>query len=205
MLVCLADPQGSGLYNKVRNNVFFTREEAEGKRRRHQVDTIVEGVGLQRMTRNLEMVLGRAQNIIGTDDALDYLDSDYEDSSRRLLADPPQQSPSVTRWIDDAIKVTDREAVLMARYMVRHEGLFLGSSSCINLVAVVKLVRRWQRDEGRQTERLQVVTMLCDSGYRHLTKFWSDQFLIDCGLFSTEELQPEKLAKTVETLDFIEM
>ncbi|KAJ2715676.1 Cysteine synthase 2 [Coemansia spiralis] len=48
----LADPQGSGLANKVNHGVMFAATEREGTRRRQQVDTLVEGVGLNRLTRN---------------------------------------------------------------------------------------------------------------------------------------------------------
>lgn len=41
--VVLADPTGSGLFNKIKYGVMFSREESEGTRRRHQVDTVVEG------------------------------------------------------------------------------------------------------------------------------------------------------------------
>ncbi|EPY50964.1 cysteine synthase Cys12 [Schizosaccharomyces cryophilus OY26] len=53
--ICLADPPGSGLYHKVLHGVMFDLAEREGTRRRHQVDTIVEGVGINRMTRNFSI------------------------------------------------------------------------------------------------------------------------------------------------------
>ena len=52
--VVLADPQGSGLYNRIKHGVMFDPKEREGTRRRHQVDTIVEGIGINRVTANLE-------------------------------------------------------------------------------------------------------------------------------------------------------
>ncbi|KAJ2781590.1 Cysteine synthase 2 [Coemansia javaensis] len=48
----LADPQGSGLANRVNHGVLFADTEREGTRRRQQVDSLVEGVGLNRLTRN---------------------------------------------------------------------------------------------------------------------------------------------------------
>lgn len=53
--VVLADPQGSGLYNKIKHGVMFHGLEREGTRRRQQVDTVVEGIGLTRTTRNFEV------------------------------------------------------------------------------------------------------------------------------------------------------
>ena len=91
--IVLADPQGSGLYNKIKNGVMFNATEREGTRRRHQVDTIVEGIGINRVTANLGAGL---------------------------------------ELIDDAIQVTDEEALSMARFLVEHDGIFVGSSSCVN-------------------------------------------------------------------------
>ena len=59
VMIVLSDPEGSGLYNKVgrqnvsrtrliymqvRYGVMFDSKEAEGTKRRHQVDTVVEGM-----------------------------------------------------------------------------------------------------------------------------------------------------------------
>ena len=52
--IVLADPQGSGLYNRIKYGVMFDTKEKEGTRRRSQVDTIVEGIGINRVTANLE-------------------------------------------------------------------------------------------------------------------------------------------------------
>ena len=52
--VVLADPQGSGLFNRIKYGVLFNPTEKEGARRRHQVDSIVEGIGLNRLTANFE-------------------------------------------------------------------------------------------------------------------------------------------------------
>ena len=52
--VVLADPQGSGLYNRVKYGVMFDGSEKEGTRRRQQVDSVVEGIGCNRVTANFE-------------------------------------------------------------------------------------------------------------------------------------------------------
>lgn len=125
----LADPQGSGLYHKVRNGVMYAQTEAEGKRRRYQVDTVVEGIGINRITANMQKGLD---------------------------------------LIDDAYKVTDLEAVIMSRHLVEHDGLFLGSSSAVNLVAACRLAKSYGILDTKKT----IVTILCDSGTRHYSKFW---------------------------------
>ena len=91
--IVLADPEGSGLYNKIKFGVMFNPRETEGTRRRHQVDTVVEGIGINRITRNFE-------------------------AGREL--------------IDDAIKVSDGEALAMARWLAEKDGIFIGSSSAVN-------------------------------------------------------------------------
>jgi cysteine synthase len=53
--IILADPQGSGLFNRIKFGVMFDPKEKEGTRRRHQVDTIVEGIGINRVTANFEV------------------------------------------------------------------------------------------------------------------------------------------------------
>ncbi|CAE6439191.1 unnamed protein product [Rhizoctonia solani] len=136
--VVLSDPEGSGLYNKIKHGVMFDAKEAEGTKRRHQVDTIVEGIGINRLTRNFEM-------------ALDV--------------------------IDDAIRVTDQEAVAMSRYLVQNDGLFLGSSSACNLIACIKVAKALGKNSGKV-----VATILCDSGTRHYSKFWNDEYLEKAGI-----------------------
>jgi len=76
--------------------------------------------------------------------------------------------------------VSDAEAVAMARYILQHDGLFLGSSSACNLVAAVKFVRKmgWESRDPKQV----IVTILCDSGSRHYSKFWNDDYLHNAGI-----------------------
>ncbi len=107
---------------------MYADTEKEGSRRRHQVDTVVEGIGINRMTTNFSKVHERG-------------------------------------YIDDAVYVTDQEAVDMSRYVMREDGLFIGSSSAVNLVAALKYAKL--AGKGKK-----IVTVLCDSGTRHLTKFW---------------------------------
>ena len=144
----VADPPGSGLFNKVKHGVLFSDTEVEGKRRRHQVDTVVEGIGSNRMTGNLEEIMD---------------------------------------VVDDAIKVTDAEAIRMSRKILEEEGLFLGSSSAVNLVASHKLAQALSADReatGAETPGW-IVTILCDSGHRHLSKFWNDPFLARHGFLDS--------------------
>lgn len=77
--IILADPQGSGLYNKIKYGVMFHDFEREGSRRRDQVDTMVEGIGLSRSTANYEV----GAPLI--DDAIKVSDSQAEAMARWLV------------------------------------------------------------------------------------------------------------------------
>ncbi len=98
--VVLADPPGSGLLNKVKYGVMFDAMEREGTRRRQHVDTIVEGIGINRVTHNFEV-------------------------GREL--------------INDAIRVTDDQAIGMGRWLVENDGIFVGSSSAVNCKASLSI------------------------------------------------------------------
>lgn len=70
---------------------------------------------------------------------------------------------------DDAFRVTDYEALNIARYMIKHEGLLIGSSSAVNLAALIKYCMQ----EKLQGKRL--LTIQCDDGFRHISKFYSPE------------------------------
>ncbi|PCH35999.1 PALP-domain-containing protein [Wolfiporia cocos MD-104 SS10] len=77
--VVLSDPDGSGLYNKIKHGVMFDRREAEGTKRRHQVDTVVEGIGINRLTKNFQLALPIL------DDAYRISDAEAVSMSRYLV------------------------------------------------------------------------------------------------------------------------
>ena len=50
--VFLADPAGSVLYHRVKDGVAYAPQQAEQKLKRVRIDTITEGIGIDRLTRN---------------------------------------------------------------------------------------------------------------------------------------------------------
>jgi len=129
--IILADPTGSVLYHRVKDGVAYTPQQSEKTLKRVRVDTITEGIGIDRLTRNF---------------------TEYEEC------------------VDDALRITDQEAVNMSWHLLRKEGLFLGSSSGLNCTAAMKVAK--QLGPGHT-----IVTVLCDSGNRHLTKLYNEEFL----------------------------
>ena len=79
--------------------------------------------------------------------------------------------------VDGAVRCSDAEAARMAAHVMRHDGLFVGSSAAVNLVGAVKAARRFGEQSGAV-----VATLLCDGGARHLTKFHSAEYMAALGL-----------------------
>jgi cysteine synthase A len=77
--------------------------------------------------------------------------------------------------IDDAFHCSDQEAVDMSRFLLQNEGLWVGSSSAVNCVGAVKAARRLGPGH-------KIVTILCDGGERHMSKFYNALFLEKQGL-----------------------
>ncbi|KAF4697616.1 hypothetical protein FOZ60_004512 [Perkinsus olseni] len=86
-------------------------------------------------------------------------------------------------FIDHAVSVSDAEAVRMSRWLLKKDGLFVGSSASLNVAAIVKAYKRGYIKPGQR-----VVTIMCDSGMRHLSKFWNNNYLASFdGLVISEE------------------
>jgi cysteine synthase A len=77
--------------------------------------------------------------------------------------------------IDDAVHVDDRECVTMVFRLLREEGLFLGSTSGVNVAAAVQVARRLGPGHT-------VVTILCDSGSKYQSRLFNRQWLAEKGL-----------------------
>jgi cystathionine beta-synthase len=75
------------------------------------------------------------------------------------------------RLIDEYYTVSDKEAFAMARRLTREEGLFVGGSS--GLIASVALKIARELDDPNAL----VVTILCDTGERYLSKLYSDEWM----------------------------
>jgi cysteine synthase A len=77
--------------------------------------------------------------------------------------------------IDDAVHVEDAETVRYVYRLLREEGLFVGSTSGINVAAAVRVAR--ELGPGHT-----VVTVLCDNGSRYLSRLFNRDWLAQKGL-----------------------
>jgi cysteine synthase len=129
--IVLADPFGSSLLNYVLHGVCWAKQQSERSVRRHRYDSLVEGVGLDRVTKNM------AQS-----------------------------------KVDHGYCISDQDAVNVAHYLIKHEGLIIGSSSAMNIAASILYAKNLEPGS-------RIVTVLCDSGQRHMTRFWNPEFIVN--------------------------
>ncbi len=81
--------------------------------------------------------------------------------------------------IDKAYSIPDAEAVATVRELLLKEGILAGSSSGTLIAAAL----RWCRE---QTEPKRMVTFVCDTGAKYLSKVYNDAWLADQGLSERE-------------------
>ena len=123
VVVGLADPMGSALYN------FYAHGELKS-----EGSSITEGIGQGRITANLEGV-----------------------------------------QVDVSFRVPDEEALPVVFDLLLEEGLSLGGSSGINVAGAIRLAKHLGPGHT-------IVTLLCDSGQRYMSKLYNPAFLREKGL-----------------------
>src|SRR5580698_476225 len=74
-----------------------------------------------------------------------------------------------------AYSISDAESLETARALLKQEGILAGSSSGTLVAAALRYCRE-------QTEPKRVVTLVCDSGNKYLSKMFNDHWMTDQGL-----------------------
>lgn len=81
--------------------------------------------------------------------------------------------------VNDAVAVSDKDAMLAARELLLKEGMLAGSSTgCLIAGALA-----WCR---KQTEQKNVVTLICDQGAKYLDKTFNDAWMYEQGFIDRE-------------------
>jgi len=84
--------------------------------------------------------------------------------------------------VDEWIKTYDRESLIMARRMIRHEGLLVGGSSGSAMVAAIKVAKTLRRGQ-------RLVVVLADSVRNYMSKFLNDRWMVDNSFMEEEGKQ----------------
>ena len=77
--------------------------------------------------------------------------------------------------VDVPFQIPDEEALPVIFDLLQHEGLCLGGSSGINVAGAIRLARHMGPGHT-------IVTLLCDSGQRYMSKLFNPAFLREKGL-----------------------
>ena len=90
--------------------------------------------------------------------------------------------PSIADFsrVKKAYSITDAESFGTARELLKKEGLLAGSSSGTLICAALKYCRE-------QTEPKRVVSFVCDTGNKYLSKLYNDFWLEDQGFIKREQ------------------
>jgi cystathionine beta-synthase len=81
--------------------------------------------------------------------------------------------------VKSAYAVSDAESFEVARELLRREGLLVGSSSGTLIAAAIRYCKE-------QKTAKKVVTFVCDSGNKYLSKMFNDYWMLDQGFIKRE-------------------
>lgn len=155
-----------------------------------QVDAVVAGVGsggtitglgrfFARVSPSTEIVLADPQGSI----LADYVNTGHLGEAGSWLVEgigedfvPPVSDLGLVRR---AYTISDGESFGTARIVLRKEGILVGSSSGTLIAAALRYCRE-------QKTAKNVVTFVCDSGNKYLSKMYNDFWMEDQGLLSRD-------------------
>jgi cystathionine beta-synthase len=85
------------------------------------------------------------------------------------------------KYMDDFVKVNDKESFLMTRELIKKESLCVGPSSAMCLVGAIKYSQQIK-------EKKRILVLLPDSGKAYLSKVFNNQWMIDNGFLTKEDV-----------------
>lgn len=100
--------------------------------------------------------------------------------------------------VNKAYSISDKESFVTARELLKKEGLLGGSSSGTLMAAALRYCRE-------QAEPKRVLTLVCDTGNKYLSKVYNDYWMREQGFLDIESHSDlrDLIARPVETHDAI--
>lgn len=159
----------------------------------HNLDAIVVGVGssgtltglsnfFRNAQPNLEFVLADPQGSILTEYVqTGHLSKDAGSWAVEGIGEDFIPGIADLSRVKSAYSISDEESFNTARALLQREGILAGSSTGTLLAAALRYCRE-------QTTPKRVVTFVCDTGTRYLTKVYSDGWMVDQGLLQRPKL-----------------
>jgi len=89
--------------------------------------------------------------------------------------------------VDEWLTVTDADAFRTARRLTREEGIFIGGSGGLNVFSALEVARRLDDPDAC------VVTILCDTGERYLSKLYDDTWMRENQMLERERVTAGQL------------
>lgn len=162
-----------------------------------QVDAIVCGVGtsgtitgigrfMQEKAPHVEMIIADPKGSILAD-YINYGELKQKDSVWLVEGIGEDYLPTIADLsvTKKAYTVNDQEAFAMVRELAKKEGILAGSSSGVLLHAALQYCRE-------QTTPKNVLTFVCDTGDKYLSKAYNDEWLREKGLIPDEPQSKEQ-------------
>lgn len=89
--------------------------------------------------------------------------------------------------IDDALKVPDEDSIAMVYRLLDEEGIYVGGTSALNIVAALEVAKTLP-------ENSNIVTVLCDSAQKYSARIFSRQWLHEKNLWDAVPKHLQKYA-----------
>src|SRR5690554_3935329 len=192
----IADERGGFFVNQFENEANpLAHETTTGpeiwEQMNHDVDAVVCGVG------SGGTITGLGRFFRKVSDKTEMVLADPEGSILTHYVETGEISKDVGSWVVEGIgedfvpvicdleqvrtayTIPDKEALLTARELLAREGILAGSSSGTLIAAALRYCRE-------QTAPKRVVTLVCDSGNKYLSKMFNDYWMIDQGFIERD-------------------
>lgn len=152
----------------------------------HEVDAVVVGVGssgtLSGLTRFFATVSPETEFVLADPAGsilADHIEHGQHGPAGSWLVEGIGEDfiPPLANFeqVKQVYRISDQQSFDAARDLLRHEGILGGSSTGTLLAAALEYCRK-------QTTPKRVVTFVCDSGNKYLSKMYNDFWLFDQGL-----------------------